>query len=142
MPLPSTRVIGPGWSDHHRPAATGSQTATVRITRAATTGTTGEDGTWTPPVRTTVYDGTARISPHTSEQRFVVVGERRTVFSDFLVAIRWDAAPIQVDDLVEVTEAVDPGLVGLVLRVEDVEGGSEQWERLLVATELLAQGGP
>ncbi|MDF5758612.1 DUF6093 family protein [Spongiactinospora sp. TRM90649] len=138
MPLPSTRVIGPRWSEHHRPAATGSQTAVVRITRTATDGTTGGDGTWTPPARTTVYDGTARISPHTSEQRFVIVGDRRTVIRECIVAIEWDAAEVLIEDLVEVVEAVDPRLPGVVLRVEDVQGGSEQWERILVATEVLA----
>lgn len=141
MPLPTTRVIHARFSEHHRPTATGAMLATCTITREATKGTTGPDGTWTPPSRTTVYTGPARISPRTSEQRNVVAGDRRVVLREYIVAIQWDAVTIRIDDLVEVTDADDPLLSGTGLRVSDVQMGDQQWERVLVCEENVTEAG-
>lgn len=142
MPLPATRVIHPAFSERHRPVASGGHTATVRIVRPATAGVTGPDGTWTPPPVVVVYEGAASISPRPTTQRAAMVqGERRIVLREYIVGIAWDAAVVAVDDLVEVTGAADPLLSGTVLRVADVRGGAEQWERILIATENVTEAG-
>jgi len=142
VPLPATRVIHPRFSAHHRAVAAGGHTGAVRITRPAAAGTTGPDGTWMPPPVVVVYEGPASVSPRPTTQRAAMVqGERRIVLREYIVGIVWDAAVVAVDDLVEVTGAADPLLAGVVLRVADVQGGAEQWERMLVCTENVTEAG-
>ncbi|MGI5155821.1 DUF6093 family protein [Microbispora sp. CA-102843] len=141
MPLPGTRVIHPKFSEHHRPVATGSQNATCHITRAGGGGTTGPDGTWTPDTPLTVYTGPARVSPRPTDQRRVVSGDRRVVLREYVVAIRWDAEQIQVDDVVVMDTADDPRLPGIGLRVVDVQMGDQEWERILVCEENISEAG-
>ncbi len=141
MPLPSTRPVHPRFSEHHRPSVTASMNAEVRITREGTAGVTGPDGTWTPPPRTVVYEGPARVSPRSTDDRFTVAGERRIVLRDYVVAVHWDAAEIRVDDLAEVLSADDPQFPGAALRVADVQAGGVQWERVLVCEQNGTEAG-
>lgn len=135
MPLPNTRVIHPDWSEHHRPTAEGTMTATCEITRRATGGTTDASGTYTPAAPTTIHTGPCRVQALTTQRQVVVIGETQETRHRYLVTIRY-AADIHIGDLVRITASVDGGLVGRQLRVTDTTYGSEQWERDLNCEEL------
>lgn len=138
MPLPSTRVIDDRWSQHHRPVATGAMTATCVITRAATAGTTGADGTWTPGPRTDVYEGPCRAYPFNpvGGEKRVVSGERQTTQRGYRVQIKFDTPTIVIGDIVEITDAADAGMVGVKLRVSDVKYAWETFARDMIANEI------
>lgn len=140
MPLPSTRVIHDRWSAHHRPTATGAMTATCVITRAATAGTTGLDGTWTPGPRTTIYTGACRAYPYTpvGGQKRVISGERQTTQRGYRIQIEYDSPEIVIGDIVEITDAADADAVGLKFRVADVKYAWENFARDLIADEIEA----
>jgi len=136
MPLPGTRVIPPGWSDHHRPTATATMTATCTITRPSGPGATDGNGDYTPATPDTIYTGLCRVTPRTTDERLLLAGENQVTARRYAVAITHDAPEILVGDSVNVTTAVDPGLVGLSLRVLDVRYASEQWQRDLYTEEI------
>lgn len=137
MSLPTTNVIPPGWSAHHRPTATTAMTAECTITRATGSGTTGADGTFTPAASTTVYEGPCRVVPRaTDEGRHRTVGEQQVTPRRYDVGIEYDTDTIRLGDTVTFTAAQDAGLVGLTARVIDVSYSSEQWQRQLFAQEI------
>lgn len=136
MPLPNTHVIHPRWSDHHRPTATGTMTADCVITRKGGAGTTGPDGTWTPDPATTLYDGVCRIVALPTNERIEVVGEEQVTSRRYQVSVEHDIGEVFLGDLVSITASKDQGLVGKKLRVIDVQFGSEQWQRDLIAEEV------
>jgi hypothetical protein len=138
MPLPTTRVIPDGWSQHHRPTATATMTATCTITRTTGDGTTGPDGTWTPGTTSSVYDGPCRVTALQRPERLLVVGEDAVRERRYDVAVRYDTNEVHVDDVLQVTKSKDAGLVGLQFRVVDVRYDSEQWERILGCEEIEA----
>jgi hypothetical protein len=135
MPLPSSRVIDPRWSRHHRPTASATMTAECVITRATGEGTTSPDGTWTPPQAVTVYAGVCRVQAATTHERLMPRGETTETHHRYLVAVQWDAGDPAIGDQVTVTASVDPHLAGKQLRVIDVRYGSEQWQRDLICDE-------
>lgn len=139
-PLPNTSLIPAEWSQHHRPTATATQTGRCDISRPGTgPGTTDPDGVWHPPAPTSVYSGPCRITPRPATERVSVSGEQRVTTRDYAVAIEWDAADTREGDLVTVTEATDPRLVGKTLRVVDVRYATEQWERVHVCEDNLTE---
>ncbi|MEU4410761.1 DUF6093 family protein [Streptosporangium sp. NPDC023963] len=135
-PLAGHGPIHPRWSEHHRRTAVGTLTGTCRITRGGGEGTVDDDNVWHPPASTVVYQGPCRITapPGISNP---VVGDQPTGIGDYKVAIRWDVVEILEGDIVEVLTAADPRLPGRLLQVTDTlgGGGTEQWERVLTATE-------
>lgn len=135
MPLPGTPVIHPRWNEHHRPTATATMTAECIITRQTNDGTTAPDGTWTPGGSSTIYTGMCRVVPLIRPARIEIVGEAQETSRHYQVAIRYDAPEIGIGDLVDITLAVDAGLVGRKLRVIDVTYGTEQWQRNLLCDE-------
>lgn len=136
MPLSGSHVIHPRWSEHHRPTATSAMTAECIITRATGPGTTAPDGTYTAAARTTIYTGVCRVVARPVINEGVkVAGETQETHRHYQVSIRHDTPEILIDDLVEVTVAVDAGLAGKKLRVVDVAYGSEQWQRDLLCDE-------
>lgn len=137
MPLagPGSRVIPPRWSEHHQATATATMTGECVITRQSDDGTTNDDGTWTPGPSTTIYTGPCRVIARTTDERIKVVGEEQETYRRYQVSIRHDAPDIVVGDLVNVTLAVDPGLVGKQFRVADIVYGTEQWQRDLICDE-------
>lgn len=135
MPLPNTRVIHPDWSEHHRPTATGTMTATCTITRGGGEGTTDPDGTWTPGAPTTVYTGACRMQALTTNERIEVAGDTQTTVRRYLLAVEYDTDQVEIGDTVTITAAVDVDAVGMTLRVVDVRYGSEQWQRDLIVEE-------
>lgn len=137
MPLPNTKVFHARWSEHHQPTVTGGMTAECVITRAAATGITGADGSWTPPVRTQIYAGPCRVGmPPRSREALRVSGEDQQTRLRYAVGIRHDTDQIHVGDQIEITAAVDPLLVGLKLRIADARYGSERWQQDLNAFEI------
>jgi hypothetical protein len=136
MPLGGSHVIHPHWSAHHRPTATSTMTSECVITRRSPSGTTDDDGKWTPAAPSDIYSGTCRVQVLTTNERVLVVGETQNTRRRYQVSIEWDAAEISIDDLVCITKAKDPRLAGKQLRVADIAYGSEQWERDLVCMEM------
>lgn len=137
MPLPGARVIPARWSERHRLTAVRAMTATCVISRNVSQGSTGPDGKFIPPSRTTIYSGPCRVVPRaTDEGRHRLFGERTVTPRRYEIGIRHDETDIHLGDLVTFTEAADPGLVGLTVRVIDVAYSSEQWQRQLFAQEL------
>lgn len=129
-------VIHPRWSEHHRPTATGTMTATCVISYRTGSGTTASDGTWTPGATETLYTGPCRVLAVTTHERVLVVGETQDTRRRYQVSIRHDAPETPVGALVAITESVDPQLVGKKLRVSDITLGSEVWERDLICLEM------
>jgi hypothetical protein len=120
------------WSEHHRPVASGSHTARCTITRQAGQGSLDGDGVWHPPSIVTVYTGPCRITaPSPTSVR--PVGEQQVATAEYEITIRWDAAEVTEHDLVKVTEAKDPGIVGKEFVVTDVRYAAERFERVLKA---------
>lgn len=136
MPLAGHTPVHPRWSQHHRPVATATQTARCHITRASGKGTLTPDGVWHPPTPEHVYSGPCRVSsPPTAQMR--PAGDEQVSTVTYTVAIEWDANVVLVDDVVEITEAADPHLVGKRLRVTGIRHANLMWERVLEAVDDL-----
>jgi len=137
MPLAGvgSNIFHPAWSAFHRPAATASMTAECIITRQISPGTTATDGTWTPGTTTTIYTGVCRVVALPTNERIRVAGEAQETHRRYQVGVRYDCTTLLIDDLVDITVAVDAGLVAKKLRVTDIAYGSEQWQRNLVCDE-------
>ena len=137
MPLPGTRPIHPRWSEHHRPTPTGTLTGTCTIThRPAAGGTTGPTGNYTPPAAVTIYDGPCRIIPVRTDERLRARGGTQQTNRRYQVSIRYDADALTLGDILTITEAQDPQMAGMKLRIIDLRYGTEQWERDLIADEM------
>lgn len=147
MPLPSTRIIPAGWSQHHqRPMAT-SMNARVAITDPArsTPGEWDEDeGGYGPgqphyvaggpndtrvdwregvPARLQAQDGEAEVLQVTQQ-----VATRR-----YLLQLPADVPDVQTGHHVTVLSAVnDAHLVGVVMTIVDEQHGSERFTRDLI----------
>lgn len=135
MPLPSTTVIHPRWSEHHQPTATGTMTAECIITTPASTGTTAADGVYTPGAASTIYTGVCRVITLPRLQGITAVGAEQETHRRFQVSITADAPDIPIGALVGLTVATDPRLVGKKLRVTEVAYESEHWQRDLMCDE-------
>ncbi|ROO82582.1 hypothetical protein EDD29_0062 [Actinocorallia herbida] len=134
------RTIHPLWSEHHRSTASGTLTSHCTLTRASGAGTTGPDGTWTPASRTTVYDGPCRVivAQTISGEKVQPAAAAQQTSRRYMVSLLWDSAPVQVDDIVEITQSHDANLIGRRLRVSSIDYASEQWQRDLVCWEVEA----
>jgi hypothetical protein len=140
MPLAGNKVFHPRWSEHNRPVATGTQTGTCTIKRETAPGFLDEGtGVWQPPTFAEVYHGPCRITPETSDARYVVAGEERVNTRLYAVAIEWDAAEVKEGDYLTAETATDPRLPGVEMRVMDVRLASEQWERVLRCEHTLPE---
>lgn len=131
-----SHAVHPRWSQHHRPTATATMTATCVITRRDGAGTTSAGGAWTPSAPSTVYTGPCRVLAVTTHERVLIVGETQDTRRRYQVSIRYDANEAHIGDVVEVTESADPDLGGKKLRVSDISLGSEQWQRDLICLEM------
>lgn len=140
MPLAGHTPIHGRWSEHHRPVASGTQTATCAITRpAGGEGTVDDGGVWHPPAATTVYTGPCRVSPRSARSGVIwhVAGDQKVAEYDYIVAIEWDAANVIENDAITFTASVDVLLVRKQFLVAGVSYASEQWERILLCRENL-----
>lgn len=144
MPLPGTVVIPSGWSAHHRPVATGGQTATCSLRRPGGTGKSfnSTTGTTTDTPHTAYVTGAkcrvAELTPTVAARLF---GEQQVTTGTLFVTVDWTtagAATVQIDDVLTVTavdDNGDPSLVGRPLRVDGIGRGSLEWERVLAVVD-------
>lgn len=131
-PLAGSAPVHGRWSEHHRPVASGTHTGRCSITRTDGEGSLDGDGVWHPPATIAVYTGPCRITaPRPSS--ILVVGEQQTAVADYEIAIEWDAAETLEHDLVTITAAPDPAIVGKQLIVTDIQHATERFERVLKA---------
>ncbi|MGH3375987.1 MAG: DUF6093 family protein [Actinoallomurus sp.] len=138
MPLTGVgaQIFHPHWNDHHRPTATAAMDAECIISRATGTGTTAADGTYTPAARTTIYTGVCRVvAPPLINEGIKVAGEAQETHRHYQVGVRYDCPELLINDLIELTVAVDAGLAGKKFRVVDLLYGSEQWQRNVLCDE-------
>ena len=136
------RVIPDDWSAHHRPVANSTHGATVTLRRPG--GTPGEfdpeTGTYATEPYAPYFTGPARVqvlSVGTAEQ---LAAEQQVSTLGYAVMLDHAVDDMQLTDLVAVTAVDgngDPWLVGRVLTVASIEGGSLHWERRLVCTDNL-----
>ncbi|GAA0403056.1 hypothetical protein GCM10009530_63800 [Microbispora corallina] len=138
MPFAGHTPIHPRWSEHHRPTSTGLQTARCHITRTTGGGTTDGSNVWHPPAPTTVYTGPCRVGSAPAAAPFDM-GDRQVSTTVHTVAIEWDADDVLEGDIVTITAAPDPGLVGRRFRVTNPRYGSEGWERILACSDDLTR---
>ena len=135
-PLPSSRVIPAGWSEHHRPTAEGGMTAVCRII-----GPGERTSKYGEPAPVVLVDRVkCRVQQHNQSNEGVQAG-RETYTREYLVSL-----PVKLPGRVLagtpghtiiITEAKDPELVGRAFRVEQVLHGSEVWQRDLLCTDDL-----
>lgn len=103
------------------------------ITRG-TTGTTydSDSDSYTTTPGAGVYAGRCRVKPRDNADRQVEAGGETVSLWPYVVSVPMAASGIDLDDTVTVTAAaMDPELVGLVLRVRDVPKGSTLTARRL-----------
>ena len=132
--LPNGRLIPEGWEGHHAPVAEGGMTAECVVTRpTSTAGAPVFDelsGRSTYPAQPKVYAGPCRL------QRAAItganaedIGEKPQALRSYVASMPLAAPLLHVNDMVALTEATDPAMVGRRLRVIDVRGGTLVWQR-------------
>lgn len=142
-PLPNTVVIPDGWSAHHRPVATGGQTATCSLRRPGVTGGTFDPGTGTKggtPHTPYLMGASCRVE-EPSQASAQLFGDQQVTTGALIVTVDWTAAgdvDVHVDDILTITAVDDngsPTLVGRDLRVSGVGRATLEWERVLAAVD-------
>lgn len=116
-----------------RRAAEGLMTDTCTITRG------GGDRVFDPPTGEYVttagaqlYSGRCRVRPRDNADQVVEAGGQTVSLFPYVVSLPVSAVPFAVDDLVTVTDSrLDPALVGVLLRVRQVNVGSQVTARRL-----------
>ncbi len=140
-PLPNTRVIGPRWSEHHRPVADATMTGECTIRRPGSSTPTGdldsESGEYpaaTP--HTPHYDGPCRVQVLITDTRVEAAGDQVTV-AGYLVVVSQTATGVAAGDVVTVTAPGtngSPALDDVELRVTGVARGTLTWEQDLTCS--------
>lgn len=121
VPLPNTRMIHPGFRQHHAGVVAGGMTATVRLSRPPTLGVRDADTGQTPQLPAVpYYTGCARVQSRGPATASGGAADRTVAVGDYLVAVPVDLggeAPA-LDDLVDVLACPDdPALAGARLYV-------------------------
>lgn len=80
-----------------------------------------------------VYEGPCRVMPLAEDERTVLFGDRAMDVVAFKVTLPFNAAELQDDDLIEVTESADAQLVGTTMVKRHVVRSSIQTARRIVA---------
>lgn len=134
-PLPTTKVIHPGWSTHHQGTAAATMTGTCVITRAVAGETYDPDtGSTTPAEAAMVYEGPCRVQATGgtgSRSAGTLRAGQPTSTRSYLVVIPVDSEVPAIGDRVTVEAPDDPWLTGKVLLVEGITGGTVLWQRNL-----------
>lgn len=100
-----------------------------------------DEGTYADTIGDEVYFGRCWVRP-TGGQRVVDVGEGAQSLRTFDVTLPWDTTGITINQLVTVNSSDDPHMIGRVLRVVDVQGGSDTaYRRLVCEDTLTVEGG-
>lgn len=144
VPFDTTVVIGTGWSQHHRAAATGGMNATCQILAPGTGEPTvdPDTGEVTGPAGVPIWQGRCRVQATASQQARIEQALDEVSIRGYLVQLDETGDPVPAVDpevhTVKVLTAVnDPQLVGRVLTVVDVALGSERFTRDLVCNDNL-----
>jgi hypothetical protein len=133
MPRPGTPVVHPRMLAAVRAVHTGAMIA--RPTGETVVSDDGLTVTTAPPaVR---YAGPCRVMPFADGARVREVADRPVTLRVYRVFVPWDAGPVEVDDVVDVTDSQDPDLPGRVLRVMDSPGATLEAERALLCEEVV-----
>lgn len=106
-----------------RTYAEGNMNSAVRITRPTEAVFNRSTGVLDEPAEALVYAGKARITPLQGPVQ-LSIGDDPQFYSSCNVSVPLTVMP-QVDDIVQITASPDPGVIGRVFRIEDVEGGGE-----------------
>jgi hypothetical protein len=116
-----------------RAAAEALMVDSCTVTRNAAGPTFNETtGAYTGGATSTIYTGACRVKPRDNADRVVQFGEEAVSFWPFLVSVPMSVDDVELDDFVTITaSALDPALVGLVLRVRQVQAGSHITARRL-----------
>jgi hypothetical protein len=83
-----------------------------------------------------VYSGRCRVAPAGGD-RVVDAGDGPRSLRTFNVTIPWDATGVEINHLVTIGTSADPHLEGRIMRVVDVQGGSDNPHRRLVCEDTL-----
>lgn len=134
MPRPGTPVIPAGWEAHHQSTAEATMTAACIITRLATGAVPAAvfnpaTGATTYPAPVTVYTGVCRLQRADMMATPQPIGERPVTVRRYTLSIPLGGAAVQVNDIAEITDATEAGVVGTRLRVTDVRAGSLLWQQ-------------
>jgi hypothetical protein len=135
MPLKNTRLIPPGWQEHHAPVVLGGMEAWVRLSRPAGVGAHNPVTGASPriPMRT-YYEGPARIQTRGSLTLAAVEAGRELTTGNYLLAVPIDVGDEpRVGDLCDVLRSPDPLQVGIRLHLVDIPTASIILQRNLGA---------
>ena len=136
MPLPGTRVISDGWSDHHKPVSEWAMKGTCEITILSSGGVTQPDGSWIPSAQVLIYSGPFRmVRSGSSGENHPISGDRRLTTHTYEVQIKASAEEILTGDVLTATGG-EPQVIGRRLRVESVRTATEEWSRNLSVVEF------
>lgn len=142
MPFPGTRAIPTGWAPHHRPVANGTMNAEGDIHRTSTGPVPyGEEGTAAAPI----WSGPMRVQ-ETQRGRPMLTTDQPTEVRHYLITLPIDGLPDlragEHGDTITVTASSDPHLAGRLLRIIDIQHGSEMFERDVLCTDNLTENNP
>ena len=130
-PLPSSRVIPAGWSEHHRPTAKGGMTGELEVLQVRPR--TSITDTGSPMV---LAEGVpCRVQQLNRANNSASVGQSAPL-RDYLVTLPHDTAvnftPGVPGQTLRITKADNPCHIGLALTVKQVMAGSLTWELDLI----------
>lgn len=131
--MPRGYVIPPTWAAHHRPVASGTMTATMKIygPDVQTYDSASRMNTQIPGEEK--WSGMGRVQQHNFESNFIV-GKQEVRSRAYLVAVDAEMNTVQVNDVVRVISDHDTALYELV--VMSVEKGSERFQRDLICLDV------
>ena len=131
---PGTPVIPADWSAAPRVVMAGTWRATCTITRAGAPGAYDDDLGYTPAgTASTIYTGPCRVQALDQQAQTEPAAGQDVTIGDYLVVVPHTVAAL-VSDVVTVTAAEDPELIGRTLTVTAATYGSESWERDLTCS--------
>jgi hypothetical protein len=91
-----------------------------------------DTGEYVTTVGEAIYTGACRVKPRDNADQVVEAGGTNVSLFPYVVSVPVGAVAYEVDDLVTVTAgALDPALVGLVLRVRQISVGTHLTARRL-----------
>jgi hypothetical protein len=113
-----------------RSAATAALHDECVITRATEPVFDPIDGTYTPGT-VTAWSGPVQVRPMMQERQ-TAIGDIDTILDKYIATLPFDADGFAVNDVLTVTAATDPGLVGRSFRIYALRWSSPQINRRVV----------
>lgn len=141
MPLQGrgSEVIPPGWSKHHQPVAEGTMTGACEITDpdATVQGEFDNDTGTFPSTPAPPYYADRCRAQQQKQPQVATTGAQQVSTHDYLVTVPASLTAVKLGHLVKITAAEDASLTGRVLKVTDIQRGTEIWERDLICIDYL-----